>query len=263
MEALTQPRPKALALERLVVALHCAGGTPGQWRPLAARVDPGDRFMAPAMHGAPGGPRWSASSPFRLNDDAQSVLAVIGAHRGPIHLAGHSYGGALALHIAALAPERIASMALYEPTPLHLLPRLGRAGLDAMRELEAMNDEVVRQTELGKPYRAVELATDYWSSPGTPVKLKPAIADGLVAGLPQLQRAYEALLAEVTEPNTFSEFAFPVRLIRGALSPSPARILAEGLAYWIPGAELITLEDTGHMGPITDPDRVAALMQPI
>jgi pimeloyl-ACP methyl ester carboxylesterase len=263
MNALIERQLTVTAARRLVVALHCSGGTPGQWRPLATRLGPRDRLLAPPLHGAPGGPRWSEPRPFRLHDDARSVLAAINAHEGPVHLAGHSYGGAVALHIAALVPGRITSMSLYEPTSFHLLPRLGRPGIDALREIEAMHDAIVRHAASGKPERAIAVATDYWNGAGAYANLEPEITDALASALPQLQLAYDALLAETSGPAEFGTFAFPVRLLRGALAPFPTRILAEGLSHWIPGAELVTLHDLGHMGPLTQPNRVAALMRPL
>jgi pimeloyl-ACP methyl ester carboxylesterase len=52
----------------------------------------------------------------------EDVMQQIGDVRGPFHLVGHGYGGAIAARIAAANPERVTSMVLYEPTAVDGLP---------------------------------------------------------------------------------------------------------------------------------------------
>jgi 3-oxoadipate enol-lactonase len=46
--------------------------------------------------------------------DCRALLAALGV--GKAHVAGHSYGGAVALQLAVEAPEAVATLALFEPT---------------------------------------------------------------------------------------------------------------------------------------------------
>jgi pimeloyl-ACP methyl ester carboxylesterase len=262
MEALIERRAAAGAAERLVVALHCFGGAPQNWRALETRLGPGDRLLAPGLHGAPGGPRWRSGRPFRLADDASAAVAAIDAHRGPVHLAGHSLGGAVALRIAALRPERIGSMALYEPTPLHLLWLLGPSGQEAQREVAAVNRAILERIAAGELDAAAEASTDYWSGAGSWKRLRSEVRAELVRLLPQGQRVYRALFSVTTGPGHYRSFGFPVRLLCGGNSPGPAKVIASGLLHWLPDAELMSLEGLGHMGPLTHPELVAMLMRP-
>ncbi|WP_432431528.1 alpha/beta fold hydrolase [Chelatococcus daeguensis] len=95
-----------------VVALHCSGGGGRQWRRLAERLAPDHRLIAPDLIGSDGGGAWEGQAIFSLADEAASIIALIDRLEGPVHLVGHSYGGGLALHIAARRPERLASLSL-------------------------------------------------------------------------------------------------------------------------------------------------------
>jgi pimeloyl-ACP methyl ester carboxylesterase len=60
--------------------------------------------------------------PFTIEDqaaDAAALLSELGIERA--HVVGHSYGGAIALQLAADAPDAVGSLALLEP-PLMLVP---------------------------------------------------------------------------------------------------------------------------------------------
>ncbi|MFD7631097.1 alpha/beta fold hydrolase [Streptomyces sp. NPDC059851] len=105
-----------------VVLLHGQSATPAEWAP---HVEPlaraGRRVLAVDRVGEPG--YSSQSLPIGSADDTaawlEATLAGLGLER--VHLVGHSYGGWVALQQAVLVPERIASVAVYDP-PRALAP---------------------------------------------------------------------------------------------------------------------------------------------
>ena len=88
-----------------VLMLHCSGASGGQWRSLGDTLAPRMRVLAPDLHGYgrsegwPGDPR-----DFGLAHEAQAVHALLDLVAEPVHLVAHSYGGAVALHVARLRP---------------------------------------------------------------------------------------------------------------------------------------------------------------
>ena len=63
--------------------------------------------------------------PYTIASDALDVLeAADWAGEGEIHVAGHSYGGMVALEMARIAPHRIISLHLIEPPYLSLLRKI-------------------------------------------------------------------------------------------------------------------------------------------
>jgi lipase len=134
-----------------VLCLHGVTGHALRWRVLAEAL-PELRFVAVDLRGhghSPWTPPWS------IEQHVADVLAVLderGLHRVPV--VGHSYGGAIALHLARTARQRIQRLALLDPAigldPQDMLTRAeeDRAGetfpdLEAARADRAANWEGV------------------------------------------------------------------------------------------------------------------------
>lgn len=255
-------RPRSSRVDtHLVIALHCSGGTPAQWRHLANSLGPECRLWAPHLHAAPDGPSWEDERPYRLADEVEPIVSKIDAHQGPVHLVDHSYGGAIALQLAALRPKRISSLALYEPTPFHRLASLGATGADARDELMEIMRQIRSHVALGALREAAACTADYWNGTGAWPGFRPDLQDALVRYLPHGERVFEALFAETTLPEAYRTAGKRVRLLYGELAPLPGRVLTEALAHWMPAAELIILQGAGHMAPVIDADRVSRLMR--
>lgn len=241
----------------LVLALHCSGSVGGQWRALRDRLNIGKAFEAPDMIGTRKAGHWPAGVPFTLADEASPLFETIDRHAGPVHLAGHSYGGGVALYIAANRPDRIASLTLYEPSAFHLLKEVEREGSEAYAEIMGISGRLREALNAGRPEDGAECFIDYWSGPGTWRSMKPAIREEVLAYLPKGPLDFSALAEESMPSAAYADFSFPVLIMRGGRSPRPTRLVADHLFRRIPGAVRIDFPEAGHMGPITHAQEVA------
>ena len=106
-----------------VIALHCSLGSGRQWSKLTETLGSEYQVIAPDIAGY-GGPLGSADLPMTLADEIVHLGKSLSSARGPLHLVGHSYGGAIAFKIATDSPlaDRVRSLTLIEP----VLPTLLR-----------------------------------------------------------------------------------------------------------------------------------------
>src|SRR4051812_32240822 len=95
-----------------IVCLHASASAGRQWRPLAERLSGQFIVVAPDLYGSGATPQWTADRPLSLADEVALVQPRIGSG-APVHLVGHSYGAAVALHAALSQPERIRSLVLF------------------------------------------------------------------------------------------------------------------------------------------------------
>ncbi|MFC5995527.1 alpha/beta fold hydrolase [Pseudonocardia hispaniensis] len=95
-----------------VLALHGATGHGARWRPLAEAV-PELRWIGVDLRGhgrSPWSPPWGIEQHVR---DAIEVLDRL--EIADVAVVGHSFGGAIAVHLARAAPDRVERLVLLDP----------------------------------------------------------------------------------------------------------------------------------------------------
>jgi pimeloyl-ACP methyl ester carboxylesterase len=250
--ASAQPMPR-----ELVIALHCSGSGAGQWRSLGRMLGPDYELVAPEHYGCEKTGPWTGSHVFTLADEAVRTLMLIDSTDRKVHLVGHSYGGGIALHVAIRRPDRIASLALYEPSAFHLLKAKGAAEAAALAEIEAITRETGNGIVTGDYRGAKARFVDYWGGPGTWAAMLPTAREALVRWAPKAPLDFSALLGATTPLSDYAKLNCPILILRGERAPAPTRVIAETLGQ-LPTAQLAVIDGAGHMGPLTDPARVNA-----
>jgi pimeloyl-ACP methyl ester carboxylesterase len=218
------------------------------------------RVLAPDSYGSGKSPQFPSDRVIHLRDEVALIEPVLTRAGSPLALVGHSYGAAVAL-IAALAnPARVRAMALYEPTLFALLDAERPAPNEAEGIRSAVADASVA-LDAGDQDAAAERFIDYWMGSGTwkriPEQRKPPIA----ASVTNVRRWAHALFAEPTPLKAFRSLDVPVLYMVGKRSTASARGVARLLAAALPRVELVAFEHLGHMGPVTHPDPVNAVIK--
>lgn len=243
----------------LVVALHCSGAGPSQWRRLGDTLGGGTAFVAPEHYGGESAGPWCGDHAFTLADEAARTIALIDGTESPVHLVGHSYGGGVALHAALARPNRIASLALYEPSAFHLLWQLDRAA-EALAEIQAVAYAVADGVVTGDYRGAAATFVDYWGGPTAWAAMRPAAQDALVRWMPMAPPEFSALFKEPTPAADYARLRCPLLVIRGEHAPAPTRLIADALPRLCLSARSAVVAGAGHMGPLTHAAEVNALI---
>jgi pimeloyl-ACP methyl ester carboxylesterase len=243
-----------------VVLLHCSGSSGAQWRALAATLVSRYHVLAPDFIGYGGSSQWACVAPFRLAHEAAVVRSLLGRLGQPAHLIGHSYGGAVALHIARTRLELLRSLVLIEPSAFHLLRNGDTTDATGFREITAVAADARASLESGDLSGGLGRFVDYWSGPDSWAAMPP---DKRTAFAPQLRKIaldFDALLGEPTELEDVRGIALPTLLLQGERTKLPSRCVVRRLRDALPTAVFKLVHGAGHMLPITHREEVNRLI---
>jgi pimeloyl-ACP methyl ester carboxylesterase len=248
------------ASRECVIALHCSGSAASQWTHLADTLGDTCDLLAPEHYGSDSAGEWGGAHAFTLADEAERSLGLIRREAGKVHLVGHSYGGGVALTAALAAPERIASLVLYEPSAFHLLRQMGPADAEAFAEITGVARDICHGVITGNYRGAMERFVDYWSAPGAFARMRPALQDRLVRWAPKAPLDFHALIDNPLAADAYTTLDIPTLILCGEQAPRPTWMIAHRLAEMLPQGRVMVVPGAGHLGPITHPEIVSSLM---
>jgi pimeloyl-ACP methyl ester carboxylesterase len=226
-----------------VVLLHASASSGRQWQDLAAALAPRYRVHAVDLHGHGERAPWPGPTPLTLADDA-ALAAPLLAQDGGVHLVGHSYGGAVALKLAALHPLRVRSVALYEPVMFRWLLEEGAAEVTDIIE-------VAREMRAASNGDAARIFIDFWSGAGAWASLSPARKESIASRVRAVAAHFHALFAETLALRDVARLPMAMTFMTGARTARIMQRLAELVRGGLPGAQHCTIAQAGHMGPLT------------
>lgn len=243
-----------------VVCLHANASSSNQWRMLMEALAPRFHVMAADSLGAGRSPPWPSHQAVCLKDEVELLEPVFVRAHAPFVLVGHSYGAALALVAAVTRPQRIAALALFEPTLFALLDAASAPpnAADGIRATIASAGAALDAGDLG---RAAEYFIDYWMGTGAWAATPAPRKDPILASIGHVRGWAEALLGEPTPLAAFAGLHVPVLYMLGKESPASSRAVAHLLIQVLPQVQVVEFEAMGHMGPITHPDLVNATIR--
>jgi pimeloyl-ACP methyl ester carboxylesterase len=243
-----------------VVLLHSTGASGNQWRRAAAEL--GDRFrvVAPDLCGYGGTGAWTGNGAISLAAEAALIAALIERLDGPVHLVGHSFGGAVALRLAQDRPGLLRSLTLVEPVAFHLLRDGDAIDGQALDEISEVADGVARAVACGDFQRGFGRFVDYWSGEGTWGALPEEKRRGMAPALGKVALDFWSALNDPARLGDLADLDVPTLVIRGGTSPLPVRRIAWHLGRTLPRVRLETIERAGHMAPLTHAAGVNALL---
>lgn len=243
-----------------VVCLHSNASSSGQWRALSDLLS--DRFNVIAVdgYGAGKSPQWPAGPALRLEDEVRLLEPALTRAGDRFHLVGHSYGAAVAVKAALMHPHRVKSMILYEPTLFHLVAGADPLTSPAQGIWRAATDAAAA-IDQGDGPAAAERFIDFWMGAGSWQAMPAARQAGIASATGNVRAWRDTLFNETFAPSALAALDLPVLLQTGERSPESSLSVARALQGLLPKLTAMALEGVGHMGPITHPKEVNALIR--
>jgi pimeloyl-ACP methyl ester carboxylesterase len=243
----------------VVVLGHSSTASSGQWRSLIARLQDRFRLFAPDHVGY--GRTAAQAEGSRLVDHELAIIdGLLGSAGVPVHLVGHSYGGALMARMAVRAPERVRSLTLIEPTLFHLLARTRR--MHAHQEIWDQAQRVIRHVDAGNAVEAARGFIDYWVAPGAYDAMDERVREPVTATIAKVRdewpTAFDPTDATLEE---LAALRMPIQLVAGSSTTRAALGVVKVLRGIWPDAAYAEIAGAGHMSPLTHADRVNEIIE--
>lgn len=239
-----------------VLMLHGLTGHGRRWHTLAAEYLSDVAVLAPDLIGH-GHSTWAA--PWTLDANVAALAGLIEHEAdGPVLVVGHSFGGAVALHLAAACPDLVSGLLLLDPA----------VGLDGqwMREIA---EATTASPDYTDPAEArTEKSTGEWADV-PPAELDAEVENHLVAlpngrygwrvCMPAMMSYWSELARDIALPHKGT----PTTVVRAAFSGSPylTEELIDALSGQLGGDFTLTTLGCRHMVPLADPAQTASIIR--
>ncbi|WP_428348543.1 alpha/beta fold hydrolase [Mycolicibacterium sp.] len=238
-----------------VMAIHGLTGHGRRWQSLFERHLPDAATVAPDLLGH-GRSSWDA--PWTIEANVAALATVLDdVAAGPVVVVGHSFGGAIALSLAAARPDLVGSLVLLDPA----------VGLDGGRMREIAENMLASPDYADREEARAEKANGSWGDVSED-ELERELDEHLVAqpnGRVGWRISIPAMLSywsELTRPPAVPHRGTPSTLVRAARTSPPYVIdaLIAALETGL-GSNFTLLEwDCDHMVPLAKPAETAAVI---
>ncbi|MGI3167080.1 alpha/beta fold hydrolase [Pseudooceanicola sp. 200-1SW] len=243
-----------------LLMIHCSLAHSGAWGGVARALDGLAQMRAFDLPGHGRSADWDPEQSFQQQARDMAVR-VIEDWGGPVDLVAHSFGATVALRLAVDRPDLVRSLALYEPV-------FFTAGFRAFPGLEAQHDaELQGYAEAWAAGDRMEAARHFMSvwGDGRPWEALPeAQRAGFAARIHLIHAIRDTNYGDPSDMLAGGKLAalrIPVLLMDGADSPVYVGRINQALAAEIPGARREVIAEADHMGVLTQPETVAALVR--
>ena len=239
-----------------VLAIHGLTGHGKRWHTLATRHLPDVAVAAPDLIGH-GRSSWAA--PWTIDANVAALAGLLDrAAAGPALVAGHSFGGALALQLAAARPDLVDELVLLDPA----------VGLDGERMREVADQMMASPDYTDRREARLEKASASWADVD-PAELEAELDEHLIpwpGGRVGWRISLPAMMSywsELARPVVLPRDGTATTLIQATRTNPPyvSNSLIDALKG-SPGKHFIHIElDCNHMVPLAMPVETAAVIR--
>ena len=238
----------------IALLIHGSPGNANAWSRVAKLLVQRFRVIAPDL------PGYGETTPQPAGQDpdvahASELIEALIRHVGPpAVLAGHSYGGVVALSIALRRKVEVGAVVLLEPVAMPILAMAGDA--QAFADVKAVFDDYIAGFE-GGDGRAVRKMIDHWFGAGSFAGMPDTLQSYLVRETASNIADVRGTFRERYSPDAFRAVDVPVVVVVGDRSPEVTHRIARRVAEQLPRGSVEILAGANHALTTTHPDAVA------
>ena len=240
-----------------LVLVHGSLATSACWRKVAASLNgTACRVLMPDL------PGWGESEapPLECRDlldyETAAIEALARNCAAPVHLAGHSHGGNIAL-IAALGGRiPVRSLTLFEPVFCTLL---SLTDPEQYKEISAFASGYREAFEAGDRW-AVRRVIDFWGGAGSFDAMSEIARTAISAWTAQNLRHWKDGFAYRADPEALRSLRVPTVLVQSEQAHPIARLIIRRLHELIPRSRVVEMPATTHFMVLTHPAETARVL---
>lgn len=245
-----------------VIMLHCSASAGGQWQALQRHIGDDFKCVMPDLYGSGKTDPWPGREAMSLSAEAALVTGLAARFSGPVHLVGHSYGGAVALRMATQNTHRIKSLTLIEPVSFHLLRQGTPQDQELFQEIADLADTLCRAVISGDEWNAMGKFVDYWNGKGTWISLPWEKRQQLAPRIRTTVQHFWSTIREPMQSDSYRHIRVPTAVVRGGFTRQTTSRIADILVESLPEANDIVIPEAAHMVPMSHPERLSLEMMP-
>jgi pimeloyl-ACP methyl ester carboxylesterase len=238
----------------VALLLHGSPGNARAWVRVGERLADRYRVIAPDLPGYGETTPQSTPGGHTVGYAAELVEALIHEVGSPAVVAGHSYGGVVALAVALRARVSVGALALFEPVAVPVLSMVGDT--EAFAAAKTIIDSYVASAE-GGDERAVQTMVDFWFGAGAFERMPAPVTAYLLRSTAANVEDVRATFRETYSADAFRALSMPIVTVVGDRSPDITHRIARAIAAHAPRASVMMLAKADHALTTTHVEAVA------
>lgn len=217
--------------------------TPTAWRPVQKLFPQHYRFVGTSLCGYGSTEETRSLGDFEMHHETRVVEAVAEKIGRPVHLVGHSFGGAVSLATALAGRIDVLSIATFEANPVALIGARGHPEMfDATRK---MSMDFERAYEAGERDAAGRII-DFWGGERSFQAMPETVQDYCRTTTYTNVLDWRTAFSFEATMTDYATLDMPVLLVRGALANPAMTNITEALNSAVPNARMEIVEGASH-----------------